>query len=117
MEATLTNSEMETIAKMVSDKLYARYVADGSHKELQLQCEKYTKQFIDHYISENVITYDAAKAIKPILDKHIKETKIVEQHLQSYMHSEHFKKLELKNLKQRVYEIERDLENNDYDSN
>ena len=49
--------------------------------------------------------------IKPILDEHLKETNIVEEQLRSYMNTEHFKKLELKNLKNRVYQIERELEN------
>ena len=109
MDATLTISEMETIAKMVSDKLHARFVADGSQKELQVATENYTKQMIKFYLSENVITYDAAKVIKPILDEHLKETKVVEQQLSSYMNTEHFKKLELKHLKQRVNQIEQEL--------
>lgn len=116
MEATLSQSEMETIAKRVADILHARFVADGSQKELQATCENYTKQIIKFYLAENVITYDAAKVIKPILDEHLKETKVVEQQLSSYMNTEHFKKLELKHLKQRVNQIEQELyaeENND----
>ena len=42
MEATLTSSEMNDIAKMVSEKLHARFVADSSQKELQTACENYT---------------------------------------------------------------------------
>lgn len=111
MEATLTSSEMNDIAKMVSEKLHARFVADSSQKELQTACENYTKQMIGFYLKENAVAYDVAKMIKPILDEHLKETKIVEEQLRSYMNTEHFKKLELKNLKNRVYQIERELEN------
>jgi len=110
MEATLTTQEMETIAKRVSDVLHARFVAEGSQKELQAACENYTKQMIKFYLDENVITYDAAKVIKPILDEHLKQTKVVEEQLRSYMNTEHFKKLELKNLKDRVYQLERELQ-------
>lgn len=111
MEATLTSSEMNEIAKMVSEKLHARFVADSSKKELQIACENYTKQMIGFYLKENAVSYDVAKIIKPILDEHLKETRIVEEQLRSYMNTEHFKKMELKNLKARVYQIERDLEN------
>jgi len=110
MEATLTKSEMETISKMVSDKLHAKFIADGSQKELQTACENYTKQMIDFYLKENAVAYDVAKMIKPIFDEHLKQTKIVEEQLRSYMNTEHFKKLELKHLKDRIYQIERELE-------
>ena len=115
MEATLTSSEMNDIAKMVTEKLHARFVAEGSQKELQAACEHYTNQMIKFYLAENVISYDAAKVIKPILDEHLKETKVVEEQLRSYMNTEHFKKLELKNLKDRVYQLEKELEN-DYEN-
>ena len=109
MEATLTNTEMETIAKIVSDRLHARFIADGSNGELQKASENYTKQMIDFYLKENSVAYDVKKMIKPILDEHLKETKVVEEQLRSYMNTEHFKKLELKNLKERVLQIEREL--------
>jgi hypothetical protein len=109
MEATLTNSEMETIAKIVSEKLYAKFIADGSQKELQKATENYTKQMIDFYLKENAVAYDVAKMIKPIFDEHLKQTKIVEEQLRSYMNTEHFKKLELKHLKDRVNQIEGEL--------
>ena len=73
MEATLTSSEMNEIAKMVSEKLHARFVADSSKKELQIACENYTKQMIGFYLKENAVSYDVAKMIKPIFVKEIKE--------------------------------------------
>lgn len=115
MEATLTKQEMETIAKMVSDKLYAKFIADGSQKELQKATEDYTRQMIDFYLKEDAVSYDVAKMIKPIFDEHLKQTNIVEQQLRSYMNTEHFKKLELKHLKDRVVQIERELnDDNNY---
>ncbi|HMT02296.1 MAG TPA: hypothetical protein PKD00_03150 [Burkholderiales bacterium] len=54
---------------------------------------------------------DVAKTITPIFDKHIRESKIVEQQLLIYMNSNDFKKLELKHLKERITQIESELEN------
>jgi len=109
MEATLTNSEMEAITKMVSEKLYAKFVADGSQKELQKAAENYTKQLIGFYLKEHEVAPDVAKMIKPIFDEHLKQTNIVENQLRSYLNTGHFKKMELKHLRNRIYEIEREL--------
>lgn len=110
MEAILTKSEMETISKTVSEILFAKFIADGSQKELQKANENYTKQLIGYYLKENEVAPDVAKMIAPIFDKYLKNTDIIESRLRSYMNSESFKKLELKHLKQRVYQIESELE-------
>jgi len=115
MEAKLSTKEIESIARLVADQLHAKFVADGSQKELQKACENYTKQMIDFYVSENSVSYDVAKMIKPIFDEHLKQTKIVEQHLITYMNTDHFKKIELKQLKNRVDQIERELYANEND--
>ena len=110
MEATLTKSELDAISTMVSEKLYAKFIAEGSQKELQTATEVYTKKVIRYYLDENAISYDVQKMIKPILDEHLKETKVVEEHLRSYMNTDHFKKMEIKHLRSRINQIERELE-------
>lgn len=115
MEATLTHTEMETIAKIVSEKLYTKFMTDGSQKELQKANENYTKQMIQFYLSENSVAYDVAKMIEPIFDKHLKKSRIIEEHLSAYLNTEHFKKLELKHIEQRAVQIRRELEENDND--
>ena len=107
MQAELTPAELETIAKMVTDKLHAKFVADESQKELQKACEKYTKQMIGYYLKENAVSYDVAKMIKPILDEHLKATDIVANHLRQYFTTEHFRQLEIRQLQNRIYELQR----------
>ena len=109
MEAVLSKTEIEAIAKIVSENLRARFIADGSQKELQTAAENYTKQMIGFYLKENEIAPDVAKMIKPILDEHLRQTNVVEEQLRSYMNTDHFKELELKNLKSRVAQIEKEL--------
>lgn len=110
MEATLTTPEMETIARMVSEKIYAKFIADESQKVLQKKCEEYTKQMVQYYVTDNGVSHDVRKMIAPIFDEHIKSSKLVEEHLNTYMHTDHFKKLELKHLEYRVSQIRRELE-------
>jgi hypothetical protein len=113
MEATLSSSEMETLAKKVSGILFAKFIADGSQKELQKANENYTKQLIGYYLEENEVAPDVKKMITPIFNEHLKSSKIVEEHLRSYMNTEHFKKIELSMLKKRVMELEYELENSE----
>lgn len=110
MQAELTKTEMETIAKMVSEKLFEKISQDASFKKLQEAAEKRTNEIIKFYLNENALTWDVKKTIAPILDEHLKETKIVEQKLQEFMNTETFKKLEIKNLEQRIYQLRREIE-------
>jgi len=112
MEATLTNTEMESIAKIVSEKLHAQFIADGSQKQIQEASEKYTKQMIQFYLSENAVSYDVAKMLKPIFDEHLKNTNLISDKLNEYMNTDHFKKLELQHLERRVEHLRKELYNN-----
>jgi len=95
--------------------VYSLFIARESQKELQKSCENYTKQMIKFYLSENAVSYDCSQMIKPILDEHLKETKIIEQQLKSYMNTEHFKKLELKHLEKRVEQLKDELHSQEED--
>lgn len=110
MQAELTETEMETIAKMVSVKLFEKIAQDASFLKLKEAAEKRTSEIIKFYLEENTLTWDVKKMIAPILDEHLKETKVIEQKLKDFMNTEHFKKLELKNLQQRVCQLIREME-------
>lgn len=114
MNAELTISELETISKMVSDKIYSKIIADSSQKELQKACENYTNKMISFYLKENAVSYDVAKMIKPFFDEYLKNSNIIETQLRSYMTSEQFKKIELRNLELRVQQLRDELENEKY---
>ena len=110
MQAELTKAEMNTIATMVSEKLLEKISTDAAFKQLKEAAEKRTSDIINFYLDENELSWDVRKMISPILDEHLKETKVVEEKLREFMNTEHFKKLELKNLEQRVYQLRRELE-------
>jgi hypothetical protein len=106
MEAKLSNLEMESLAKSVSALIYAKFISDGVHKELSETCEKYTKNLIDFYVSNNAITNDAAKVIGPVIEKVIRESTVIEDKLSEYMNTKEFQLKEIKELKNRIKEIE-----------
>ena len=110
MEATLTKSELDAISTMVSDKLHARFIADGSQKELQTAAENYTREMIGYYLKDNSISYEVASMIKPILDQHLKESNVIDNQLRKFMDTEHFKRLEIEHLRHRINKLQRDLD-------
>lgn len=109
MNAELSKDELETIAKMVTEKLYAKFIAEDTCGELQKKNKEYANQMIAYYISENSVSYDVAKMIRPVIDKYLKETKEVESQLASYMTSDEFKKIELRHLEHRVSQLKDEL--------
>lgn len=109
MNAELTTTELETIAKIVSKQLHAKFIADESQKELSEACEKYTKQIAEFYISEFTIPHEAAKIIGPVLNQYLKESKIIDNHLQEYLSTEDFKKKTLEQLKYQVRKLEKEI--------
>jgi len=111
MNVTLTKDELKDITDVVSKKLYTQFIADGSQKELQRATENYTGQMIKFYLTENAISYDVAKMIKPILDEHLKQSRIIEDKLSEYMTTDNFKKIELRHLERRCQQIREELEN------
>lgn len=115
MEATLTNSELDALAKKVSELIYVKITRESFKETLEKESEKYMKALIEFYISENEVNANLYQALKPIIDTHIKETNIVEQHLKEFYNTENFKKLELKHLKKRVSDLEYELYHNHED--
>lgn len=115
MEATLTNAELDTLAKKVSDLIYVKITRESFRQTLEEESEKYMKALIKFYISENELNVNLSKVLKPIIDTHIKETNIVEQQLKSFYNTESFKQMELKHLKKRVSDLEYELYHNHED--
>lgn len=98
MESQLNKKELEEIARMVSENLHAKFIADGSQKELQAATENYTKQMI-------------RKMLKPIFDDYLKENGVIEEALRYYMNSDTFKKIELSHLERYCHRLREELEN------
>jgi hypothetical protein len=120
MESTLNAQELETLATKVSEKIYARIMADESQKELQAACANYTKQMIEYYLTENAVSFDVAKMLKPIYEEHLKNSAFPAEAFREYIQGSDFKKIEISQLRSLLSIRERELmeleqgETNDY---
>jgi len=113
MEAKLSNSELESLSQSVSKIIYAKFISDGVHKELSETCEKFTRNLINFYISDNAITYDASKVIGPVIEKVIRESTVIEDKLSEYMNTKEFRLKEIKELQNRIDNIQYELDHPD----
>ena len=106
MKAELTQSELESIAKIVSDTLYKRFTNVGSQKALQEASEAYAKNMLSFYLGESSVSYDVRKMLAPIFSDYLKQSKEIEEILQKFTSSEHFKNLERRQLLMRIAELD-----------
>jgi|SRR6187402_192003 len=115
MEATLTTTEIESLAKKVIDELTKRLVGENVYKELDKVAQARVDLIIKHYIDGNTLIWDVKKIIEPIFDKHLKESNYIDNKLSEYLNTKEFKKLELAQIERYASNLRRQLEE-DYES-
>lgn len=116
MEAKLSNEELKSLAKSVSDNIIETLTGDLAVKMLEDAAKKRIGIYIEYYLSDNILTCDAETIMRPTIEKIIRESKEVEKQLHEFTNSEQFKKLEMKHLKLRMEALQQeieDLEDND----
>lgn len=107
MKIELTETELDSIARQIEDRLQARLVANGSSKAIEEASKKYTEQMIPYYLSSNEITMNVQDMLKPSIEKYLrKNSSIINAAIYEHMSTESFKKLEIDALRRRIHQLE-----------
>lgn len=115
MEATLTKSEIETLSKSILELIFEKIKSEAIITKLTEACATRTQQIISVYLAENNLNFDVQKVVAPILEKVLRESSVVSETLNKYMSSVDFKQLEISKLRNRIWQLEKEIE--EYDRN
>ncbi len=118
MKAELTNLEIESIAKkvveIITNKQEYELITNGIHELIK----KKVRYLLDNSVINDRVKWDSVEAITLSINRHFRESDIlkdtVKKEISDYFKSDIFKKLSISSLRQRICEIEREIEEEEH---
>jgi hypothetical protein len=118
MEAKLTEQELDRIGLTVAKEYYRMSRHEGVYAEIDKISNAYAKQILEHYNPEINSFIETRDFFKPILEKAIKDVNFIKEVakplITEALNSEDFKKVSIQMLKDKISQLENEIEENKY---